>query len=212
MLINQNDIADMDNRYRVHFINCLSGYKSANLIGTQDKSGQLNVSIISSLFHLGANPALMGMIIRPRAVTRHTFDNLSESGFYTVNHVSNSIYQQAHQTSARYEKHQSEFDMVGFEPEYLADFPAPFVKQSQLKIGLKLVETQTLQVNDTELVIGEVICVQVADEAVQKDGFIDLSVLNTSAVNGLDGYCSAALLNRLEYAKPDLPVRILKPE
>lgn len=210
MLITQDDIAAMDKRYRVHFINSLSGYKSANLVGTQDSDGNTNVSIVSSVFHLGADPALMGMIIRPRSVPRHTFDNLKQLGCYTINQVSEQFYQQAHQTSARYEKHQSEFEVLGLEPEYLAGFAAPFVKQSQLKIGLKLVETQTLAVNDTELVIGEVENIQVAEHAIHKDGFIDLSSLNSVAVNGLDGYCSGELMNRLAYAKPDKDVEILK--
>lgn len=210
MLITQDDIAAMDKRYRVHFINSLSGYKSANLVGTQDAEGNTNVSIVSSVFHLGADPALMGMIIRPRSVPRHTFDNLQQLGCYTINQVSQDFYQQAHQTSARYEQHQSEFDMVGLEPEYIDGFAAPFVKQSLLKIGLQLVETQTLAVNDTELVIGEVKCIQVAEQAIQQDGFIDLSSLGSVAVNGLDGYCAGQLVNRLAYAKPDKEVSILK--
>lgn len=209
MLVTKNDIAEMSKRYRTHFINSLSGYKSANLIGTQDKKGNTNLSIVSSVFHLGADPALMGMIIRPRAVPRHSFDNLTETGFYTINHVSGNFYQQAHQTSARYDKQASEFEMVGLEAEYIDGFLAPFVKQSKLKIGMKLVETQTLNINDTELVIGEVVCVDVEEHALEKDGFINVSALNSVAVNGLDGYCSGQLVNRLAYAKPELPGKIL---
>ncbi len=203
MLIQQSDIESMDKRFRVHFINSLSGYKSANLVGTQDKEGRTNLSIVSSVFHLGADPALMGMIIRPRSVPRHTFDNLTETGFYTINQVHQDFYQQAHQTSARFDKSQSEFDMLNFEAEYVADFFAPFVKQSKLKIGLELVETQTLAVNDTELVIGKIVCVELDEKAVKEDGFVDLSMLGAVAVNGLDGYCTAQLIDRMAYAKPD---------
>lgn len=210
MLVTKSDIAEMNQRYRTHFINSLSGYKSANLIGTQDNAGNTNLSIVSSVFHLGADPALMGMIIRPRAVSRHSFDNLTDTGFYTINHVSADFYQQAHQTSARYDKQKSEFDMVGLEVEYIDGFLAPFVKQSKLKIAMKLVETQTLKVNDTELVIGEVVCVDVEDHAIAQDGFINVSTLNSVAVNGLDGYCSGQLMNRLAYAKPESPVELLK--
>ena len=52
-------------RQRVTLINCLSGFKSANLIGTQDGQGRTNLAIISSAFHLGADPALLGFISRP---------------------------------------------------------------------------------------------------------------------------------------------------
>lgn len=199
----------MDKRYRVHFINSLSGFKSANLVGTQDMAGATNLSIVNSVFHLGADPALMGMIIRPRSVPRHSFDNLRDTGFYTLNHVNSQIYQQAHQTSARYEKDQSEFAATGLTCEYLNGFPAPFVKESNVKIGLRFVESQTLAVNDTELVIGEIVCVNVDEQSIHHDGFIDLVQLDSVAVNGLDGYCSGQLLDRLSYAKPNLKLSSL---
>jgi len=39
----------MKQRQRAHFINSLSGFKSANLIGTQSNAGITNVSIVSSV-------------------------------------------------------------------------------------------------------------------------------------------------------------------
>jgi flavin reductase (DIM6/NTAB) family NADH-FMN oxidoreductase RutF len=209
MLFSKSDIAQMEQRYRVHFINSLSGYKSANLIGTQDQNGQTNVSIVSSVFHLGADPALMGMIIRPHSVPRHTLDNILETQCYTINQVNTDIYQQAHQTSARYPKCVSEFEAVGLTPEYLKGFLAPFVDESELKIGLNLVEHQTLTVNDTVLVIGEIDLIEVDHNAVQTDGFIQLDRLNTVAVSGLDTYYSGHKLNRLSYAKPDQAVEVI---
>jgi flavin reductase (DIM6/NTAB) family NADH-FMN oxidoreductase RutF len=209
MLFSKSDIAHMDQRYRVHFINSLSGYKSANLIGTQDHNGQTNVSIVSSVFHLGAEPALMGMIVRPHSVPRHTLDNILENQCYTINQVNTNIYQQAHQTSARYPKSVSEFEAVGLTPEYLKGFRAPFVGESVLKIGLNLVEHQTLTVNDTVLVIGEIDLIEVDHRAVQADGFIQLDKLNTVAVSGLDTYYGGHKLNRLSYAEPDQAVKLI---
>ena len=199
---NRKDIDEMETRFRNHFINSLSGYKSANLIGTQDAEGNTNLSIVSSVFHLGANPPLMGMIIRPHSVPRHTLENIIQTEQYTINQVSSSMVTQAHQTSARYDKHTSEFDVTGLIPEYIEGFVAPFVQQSQLKIGLTLVERQTM-INDTELVIGEITHVTLGCDAMDEDGFVNLSRLETVAVNGLDGYCSAQLLERLAYAKPE---------
>ena len=65
----QNDIAQMNKRFRTNFINALSGVKSANLVGTTGPNGD-NLAIISSVFHLGADPALMGMIMRPHTASR----------------------------------------------------------------------------------------------------------------------------------------------
>lgn len=198
---NRNDIDNMEQRFRNHFINSLSGYKSANLIGTQDAEGNTNLSMVSSVFHLGANPPLMGMIIRPHSVPRHTLENIKQTNQYTINQVASSFVTQAHQTSARYDKHVSEFDVTGLTPEYINGFLPPFVKQSQLKIGLTLVERQTM-LNETELVIGEIEHVMLETDALDSDGFVNLTKLETVAVNGLDGYCQVQLKERLPYAKP----------
>lgn len=210
MHLDSTAIQSLDDRFRALFINSLSGFKSANLVGTQNKQGATNLSIVSSVFHLGANPPLVGMIMRPHSVRRDTLENILETGFYTLNHVSTDIYQQAHQTSARYDVDQSEFAEVGLTPSFQADIPAPFVKESRLKVGVKLVETQLLKVNNTELVIGEIIWVDVENDAVSEDGYIDITQLNTVAVSSLDCYHRSEKLGRLTYAKPDKPVTFIK--
>ncbi|WP_350657653.1 hypothetical protein, partial [Psychrobacter sp. S1-30-MNA-CIBAN-0213] len=80
------------------------------------------------------------------------------------------IYKQAHQTSARYDKDESEFAATGLTPEYLNEFAAPFVKESRLKYSVKFVENQHLAINGTELVIGEITDVYLDEVALQSDG------------------------------------------
>ncbi|MGO2012980.1 MAG: flavin reductase family protein [Pseudoalteromonas sp.] len=196
-----NEINELDGRYRAHLINSLSGFKSANLIGTQDSNGKTNLAIVSSVFHLGAHPPLIGMIIRPHSVPRHTFENIKETGVYTINQVNSDIVEQAHQTSARFDKEESEFDATGLTTEYLAGCNAPFVAQSRLKYALKLVEHQHLAINGTELVIGEIIDLHIEQSAIQSDGFIDLESINTVTVSGLDSYHTTKVIKRLPYAK-----------
>ena len=191
----------LEKHTRTHLSNSLSGFKSANLIGTQDLLGNTNLSIVSSVIHLGANPPLVAMIIRPHSVPRHTFENILQTGTYTINQVNKSIYKQAHQTSARYDKEESEFDATGLTPEYLNDFAAPFVKESRLKYSVKFVENQHLAINGTELVIGEIMDVFVDKAALQSDGFLDLQAIETVAVTGLDSYHTSNKLTRLPYAK-----------
>lgn len=194
-------IAALEKHTRTHFINSLSGFKSANLIGTQDSQGNTNLSIVSSVIHLGAHPPLIGMIMRPHSVPRHTFENILATGVYTINHVNSAIYQQAHQTSARYDKNESEFAATGLTPEYLNEFSAPFVQQSRLKYAVKYIEHQHLAVNGTELVIGEIMDVYLDETALQSDGFLDLQAIDTVAISGLDSYHSTNKLMRLPYAK-----------
>lgn len=201
MHFSKEQIAALEKNTRTHFINCLSGFKSANLIGTQDAHGNTNLAIVSSVIHLGAHPPLVGMIMRPHSVPRHTFENIIETGVYTINQVNSDIYTQAHQTSARYDKDECEFSATNLTKEYLNDFNAPFVAQSRLKYAVKFIENQHLAVNGTELVIGEIMDVYLDESALQSDGFLDLHAIDTVAITGLDSYHTANQLNRLPYAK-----------
>lgn len=204
-----SDFANLEKTYRAKFINCLSGPKSANLLGTVDKAGQENLSIVSSCVHLGADPALMGMVIRPRSVPRHSFDNLVETGFWTINHATPEIAKKAHQTSARYPKEVSEFQAVGLTPLYREGFAAPFVKESPVQLGLKLVQVIPILHNDTEFVIGEIVRVSFDSAWLHADGCLDLAKAQSLAVSGLDHYMNVESLFRLSYAKPDTePVSI----
>jgi flavin reductase (DIM6/NTAB) family NADH-FMN oxidoreductase RutF len=200
--LTSEDIAALETRFRTRFINSLSGFKSANLVGTQDAKGITNLSMISSAFHIGADPALMGMIIRPDGVPRDTLDNIKQTGVYTINQVSAQIYKQAHQTSARYDVNVSEFEQVGLTAEYINDVAAPFVAQSRLKFSLQVREIIPLAINNTILVIGEISHVLFVEQALKADGYLDIESLETVAVSGLDGYHTTKRLSRLSYAKP----------
>lgn len=194
----------MPSRYRARFINSLSGFKSANLIATQDNQGNTNVAIFSSIVHLGASPALVGFIMRPDTGQRHTLDNIIEIQTYTINQVSEAFYQQAHQTSARYSIDDSEFDMTGLECGYIDN--VPFVKQSNLKYVVKLKEIMPIPLNNTQMVIGEITDVLCEESVIEKDGYIDIEALQTVTISGLDSYHSSQRLSRLSYAKPDIPL------
>ena len=138
MHLTKTDLESIDKIKRLNIINSISGIKPANLIGTASSRGESNLAIFSSVVHLGSNPGLIGFVMRPEnEVPRHTLENIFESGFYTINHIHSSFVEQAHYTSAKFEKNESEFEKCGFTEEYLFDFNAPFVKESKLKIGLK---------------------------------------------------------------------------
>ena len=197
----------MNNRYRAHLINSLSGFKSANLIGSVNQQGQTNLAMFSSVVHLGASPALVGFISRPHSVTRHTLENIQQSKQYTINQVSESFLSEAHQTSARYS--QSEFEATGLTEQYLNDYKAPFVQQSKLKYALTLREIMPIALNNTQLIIGEITDIFCQEKAIGDDGYIDIDCLNTVSLSGLDSYHSNQRISRLSYAKTDtLPFEI----
>lgn len=208
--INQNDFQNFSDRERVRFINSLSGFKSSNLIGSADNEGNTNLSIISSAFHLGANPALLGFIIRPDSVPRDTLNNLRELGVCTLNHVNKNIVQQAHQTSARYEKEISEFDACGLTAEFLNDFKAPFVKESNIKIALKMIREEKLPENGCHLIISQITDVYVPKETLKEDGRVDINQAGTICVAGLDTYYETEKIGRYSYAKPGIQIESIE--
>ncbi|MEZ5556678.1 flavin reductase family protein [Haliea sp.] len=202
-----SDIAAMASRYRAALINSLSGFKPANLVGTADAAGSSNLAIISSVVHLGSHPPLLAMIMRPSPVERHTLENILDTRCYTINHVAQHFIEAAHQTAARYPREQSEFTATGLGEYWMEGFAAPFVQEASVRMGLQLREHQQLRINDTHLLIGEVVLVEVPDDCVADDGSVDISAAGTVALSGLDSYYSTQRLRRMAYAKPDLPPR-----
>jgi flavin reductase (DIM6/NTAB) family NADH-FMN oxidoreductase RutF len=208
-IISASTIQTWERFYRANFINSLTGFKSASLIGTVNKSGQTNLGIFSSLVHIGSDPALVGYINRPLKAAPHTFANIKATGVYTINHIQPSFLEKAHQTSAKYADEVSEFEAVGLTAEFLDGTPAPFVKESKVKYALTLEEIIPIKLNDTFLVIGKVQQVKLEADILLQDGFLELNRANSVCSNGIDGYYSTQLINRYQYAKPDLkPVRL----
>ncbi|KMT63782.1 flavin reductase family protein [Catenovulum maritimum] len=198
-----NDIQTFEQRYKAQFINSLSGFKSANLIGSHDVNANSNLGIFSSVVHIGSNPALVGFIMRPDNGERHTLNNIINTQQYTINQVSTEHYRMAHQCSARYASDESEFNHTGLTPQYVANINAPFVKESRLKYALTLQEILPISLNNTQLIIGEIIHVICQKHAIQPDGYIDIESLSTASLSGLDSYHTSNRISRLSYAKPN---------
>lgn len=204
----KEEILTSDSSYRRNLINALSGYKSLNLIGTKNKNGLTNLAPFSQVFHIGANPPTVGVLFRPDTVERHTLSNILETQFFTLNHVTSEFYKETHWASARWEG--SEFEKTGIEPEYLNEFFAPFVRKSPLKLACKLIASQTLQVNQTILLIASIEEIYVDEKGLRDDGSLDLNALDTVTVSGLDEYHVGKKLARLSYAKPDRAVEEIR--
>lgn len=202
MEISKSEILSMEKIYRANFVNSLSGFKSLNLIGSIDSKGSTNLAIFNSVFHLGANPPLVGMIVRPHSVERHTLENILETKFYTINHVNDKIYKQAHQSSARYSRNISEFDATGLTAEFHESFKAPFVKESRIKLGIAFKEKYDIDINNTVMVAGEIVKAVLPDNISDTDGFLNIDKAGTIAGISLSGYCKVELIERMDYAKP----------
>ena len=120
------DIQAFEKVYRLNLVNGLPGFKPAIPV------------VFCGLFPVDADD---------------TYTNLKSSGCYTLNHVPVALAAQAHYTSADFPDTVSEFDACGFTAVYRDDFPAPYVAESQLSIGLRLLEEHHIS-NGTVLLVG----------------------------------------------------------
>jgi flavin reductase (DIM6/NTAB) family NADH-FMN oxidoreductase RutF len=204
MIITQQDLKNFEQRYLTAFVNSLAGFRQAVLVGTKSIDGHTNLAIFNSLIHLGANPALFGLISRPDLVTRDTLQNIKDTKSYTLNFVRASDYKKAHQTSARYEKNISEFEQVGFTAYYLDSCLSPAVQEAVVNIEMRLEEIIPIKINGTIMIIGSLQQISLENRLLGEDGFVSLSDAHILISQGLDAYFEAKALGRLPYAKPNI--------
>lgn len=203
--ITRVDISRMEKIERLNLINSCTGYKSANLIATKSAEGKSNVAIFSSITHLGSHPAIIGFIMRPTTVPRDTYKNIRETGFFTVNHITENMIADAHHTSANYDLGISEFDKTNLEEEYKNDIEIPFVLGSPVQLYCKYLNEYHIKENDTIHVIASIESLFFDETLQHEDGWLQLDQGNVISLNGLDGYCLPKLVDRFQYARKDTP-------
>ncbi len=198
----RNDLDELERRKRANLINSITGYKPANLIGTISKNGSTNLAIFSSCVHLGANPPLLGFILRPLGeVARHTYENIKATGIYTINHVHKSFVEKAHWTAANFAKDVSEFEKCKLTEEYIDNFSAPFVKESLIKSGVVYADEMPIKQNGTILMIGEIEHIILPENSISENGNVDLNSVEDAAISGLDTYHEVKKIASFPYAK-----------
>ena len=199
---NKIDIDKMSKIFRLNLINSITGYKSANLIGSKTDDKINNVAIFSSITHLGSDPALIGFITRPENGNRNTYNNIIKNKFFTINHIVKNQIISSHQSSAKYPKNISEFDKTDLIAEYKNNFDAPFVKESPIQIGCSFINKYFIEENNTTLMIGKIEMLFINKKLLLEDGFVQLDKEDIITINGLDGYALPKLIKRLPYARP----------
>lgn len=202
MYLSKIDIENTERVKRLNIINSISGIKPGNLIGTRSNAGQANLAIISSVIHLGSNPAYLGFIVRPGGeVRRHTQENINENGYFTINHITQGFIENAHYTSAKFDHDISEFEACELTEETLHGFLAPFVKESVLKIGLKHVESVPIKSSGTTMIVGQIEHLTIPDDSLNDSGYINLETAQGIGISGLNSYYKLEKLADFPYAR-----------
>ena len=207
MLFRKKDLTSLPSRTRANLINKMAGFKSPVLVGTVNNNGQNNLSIVSSLVHLGSTPGLLGMNLRPRTkMYSHTLKNIKRKKQFTVSFIDKSIYKKSHLCSAKLPANKSEFKYSGLTPEFnkIANWFTRHVAESKIQIGLELSDTFQLK-NKCNFIVGEISWIKISDSLLKNK--FDLKQLeNHISILGLYEYYEVKFIEKLMYVNVDTSV------
>ncbi|MEN2993483.1 MAG: flavin reductase [Bacteroidia bacterium] len=190
----QRALTNAERSWRINFINSLIGPKNLHVLITRFPSGGFNAAIFNSGVHIGSSPPYIGFILRPTSSPRHTYRNLLNYPYATLNAVAISFYAQAHQTAAKLPDGESEIAQAGLDLTWEEE-DLPYLAQSPLRARLHLAEVHTIQVNQTHLLV---FAVEKVFSAIlpEADGFLRLDQLGLAAGSGCDAYWRLEFLER----------------
>tara|TARA_X000000368_G_scaffold85053_1_gene64428 strand:- start:3070 stop:3693 length:624 start_codon:yes stop_codon:yes gene_type:complete len=195
------EIDKFEKVWNINFINSITGFKPANLIGTRSSNSLDNVAIFSSVLHLGSNPPLLGFTLRPQEKRfTDTYKNILDNSYYTINSIGKNFINKSHNTSKKYSKNISEFEKLSIDKFELDGFNAPFVKDSQIKLGLKKVD-EYLLLNKCILIVGILEHIIIDNNIIESDGNINFDKSDIVCISGINSYLRPKLVKKLKYIK-----------
>ena len=120
----------------------------------------------------------------------HIFSYLSiiSTKKYTINQIQKEFIKKAHYTSAKFSENESEFKMCNLNEEYINNFFSPYVKESNLKIGMSLKEIIPIKSNGSTMIVGEIQEIITKSKFLKDDFMFDLEYAGTIAIGGLNEY------------------------
>lgn len=174
---------------------------------TIDKEGNPNLSPFSFFNIFGSNPTRIIFSPARRVrdnTTKHTLQNVIETGEVVINIVNYSMVQQMSLASCEYPKGVNEFTKAGFTP-IVSEKVKPFrVKESPVQLECKVVdiiETGT-EGGAGNLVIAEMLLMHISPDVLTSDGKIDQHKMDLVGRLGSDWYVRASGNALFEVPKP----------
>ncbi|MEC8969280.1 MAG: flavin reductase [Bacteroidota bacterium] len=202
MYFSKEDIENLSRVKRLNIINSITGIKPGNLIGSKSLEGHTNLAIFSSVVHLGSHPALIGFFLRPSTkIRRDTYENILETGSYTINHIDKRIIEKAHYSSVKFSSYVSEFEKLKLTEQYINNFYAPYLLESKIKIGLSFVEEVDVKINGTKLIIGEIRHIYLPENIMSEEGYLNLEKSASVGIGGLNSYYNLNFNAEFPYAR-----------
>lgn len=181
------------------------------LASTVDSKGRVNLSPYSFFNVFSANPPVLIFSPSRRVrgnTTKHTLQNVLETGEVVINAVNSDIVQQISLSSSDYDKGVNEFVKSG-----LTELPSkliapPRVAESPVQMECKVMDVISLgkEGGAGNLVICEVVYLHVNKSVLNEEGRIDQEKIDLVGRMGGAWYNTTRSESLFEVAKPTIPV------
>ncbi|HBH07121.1 MAG TPA: flavin reductase [Flavobacteriales bacterium] len=181
------------------------------LASTIDSKGRVNLSPYSFFNVFSANPPILIFSPSRRVrgnTTKHTLQNVLETGEVVINAVSGEIVQQISLSSSDYDKGVNEFAKSG-----LTELPSKLISpprcaESPVQMECKVLDVISLgkKGGAGNLVICEVIYLHVNKSVLNEDGRIDQEKIDLIGRMGGAWYNTTRTESLFQVAKPTVPV------
>ena len=177
------------------------------LVSTVDREGRHNLSPFSFFNAFGANPPVV--VVSPSyrgkdGTAKHTFENIRDTGEFTISAISYAMVEQINLASAEYERGVDEFKKAGF-----TKLPPVVVSPAGVAESPFVMECRLMEHFDTggnpgsgNLMIGEVLRFHIRESAFEGER-IDPDRLDLVARMGYNWYCRASGDALFELPKPE---------
>lgn len=183
------------------------------LASTIDRDGNVNLSPFSFFNVVSTRPAIL--IFSPNRrqrgnTTKHTLDNIIETGEVVINTVSYAIAEQVSLASSEYDKGVNEFVKAGLTEEKSERVKPPRVKESPVSFECRVIDVRVLGTEGGagNLVVCEVLLIHAQDQIFNEQGVIDPRKSDNVARMGGNYYCRVNGDNIFEIPKPTFPAGI----
>jgi flavin reductase (DIM6/NTAB) family NADH-FMN oxidoreductase RutF len=165
-------------------------------VTTIDEEGRVNLAPFSFFNAFGANPPIVvfSPVLRRDGSRKDTLLNLRAVGEFVVNVAVEELAEKVNATSRELPRGQSEAEYAGLTLEKSVRVRPPRVSESPVHLECQVHEIMSIGSGPiaTNLVIGEVLYMHIADRVLDDRGAVDPQKLRTIGRLGGDYYCRSA--------------------
>jgi flavin reductase (DIM6/NTAB) family NADH-FMN oxidoreductase RutF len=141
---------------------------------TVDKNGARNLAPFSFFNAVsGDPPVLMVSVGRRDGRAKDTLGNITETGEFVLNIVSEAVARQMNLTSGNYMPHVDEFALSGLTPLPSVKVKAPRVAEASVTMECVLTQTVPLPRSEYTVILGEVVYFHIDDAILDERGRVD---------------------------------------